>query len=506
MINLKEICSKIDDKRYMISLSLNKDIRQQIELETQWMNGFYSLIPLKIRCLTINRGFSLENFPRCPVCNSPVAYDKAYQNKFNQFCSDGCSKSHGRLSIERKRKLEDYQWLYNERITNQKSIEDIATELGCSISPVKKYIKYHNIPHVKYNESSSLAKSFLKNKDWLEQKHKVEKKRLNEIAAEIGSSGSTVSIWMQRHGIICNDPNSYDRKNNMSSKQSLEVRDFLVSNGIEVKENDRQILSGYELDFISEKHKIAIEYNGLYSHIFRPEVETFSGRKDQNYHISKTNKAKLKGYEVLHIFSDDWVNPNKQNIWKSILRYKFGKIDKKIYARKCSVREVKTNEKNIFLDKNHLQGKDKSKIKLGLYLDDELVSLMTFGKSRYNKNYEWELIRFASITDHIVVGGFSKLLNYFMKLNTGSIISYADYSRSNGKVYENNGFTKIKQNPPSYWYVNFNNEEKRIHRSNFMKFNLTNKDDKRTEEEIMVEKGYHRIWDCGTIAYGINRS
>ncbi|MBR4315953.1 MAG: hypothetical protein IKP65_03150, partial [Alphaproteobacteria bacterium] len=59
------------------------------------------------------------------------------------------------------------------------------------------------------------------------------------------------------------------------------------------------------------------------------------------------------------------------------------------------------------------------------------------------KNYDYELIRFASKIGYQVIGGASKLLSYFRKQYKGSIISYADRRYSNGKLYEAIGFKLI---------------------------------------------------------------
>ena len=131
----------------------------------------------------------------------------------------------------------------------------------------------------------------------------------------------------------------------------------------------------------------------------------------------------------------------------------------------------------------------------------QIVAMMTFCKSRYNKNYIWELSRYACKIDTTVVGGFSKLLSQFRKIHYGSIISYADLTISNGNVYIKNGFMLIKKNPPGYSYVN--DFSKRYHRANFRK-NKIAPNDPRPEHEIMYEKGYYQIWDCGTLAFGLN--
>jgi hypothetical protein len=66
---------------------------------------------------------------------------------------------------------------------------------------------------------------------------------------------------------------------------------------------------------------------------------------------------------------------------------------------------------------------------------------MTFSKPRFNRNYKYELVRFASKLGTQVIGGASKLLKYFeINYNPKSIISYADRRYSNGKLYYALGF------------------------------------------------------------------
>ena len=66
-------------------------------------------------------------------------------------------------------------------------------------------------------------------------------------------------------------------------------------------------------------------------------------------------------------------------------------------------------------------------MRLGLYFNDELLSLMTFGKSRFSKNTEWELLRFCNKLGYHIPGAAGKLLKYFEKnWHPMSLISYAD--------------------------------------------------------------------------------
>ena len=204
-----------------------------------------------------------------------------------------------------------------------------------------------------------------------------------------------------------------------------------------------------------------------------------------------------KGYQLFQIFSSDDLD-----IWKSMINNKLG-LNKKIFARKCIIKEVKAEEVRKFLEENHLQGYCQSKYKIGLYLDNELVSLMTFGKSRYNKNYDWELLRFCSKKGYNVIGGASKLLSYFRREHSGSIISYANRRWSNGHLYETLGFEFLHNTDPSYFY--FKNDYEIYSRFEFQKHKLKDKlvnfDPNLTEEENLLNNRYGKIYDCGNKVY-----
>ena len=116
-----------------------------------------------------------------------------------------------------------------------------------------------------------------------------------------------------------------------------------------------------------------------------------------------------------------------------------GYTGRKVHARKCAVGIVDSATATEFMDSNHIQGTAPCSKWIGLYHEGRLVCLMGFGKARFDKSCDWELIRFANILDTTVVGGFSKCLSFFRKTHGGSIVSYADYSRSNGEVYIKTG-------------------------------------------------------------------
>jgi transcription initiation factor IIE alpha subunit len=259
--------------------------------------------------------------------------------------------------------------------------------------------------------------------------------------------------------------------------------------------NDRSTLGALEIDVLFKDHSFGIEYNGLYWH-----SDEF---KDKKYHLNKTELMEERGYQLFHIFEPEWINPVKRKIWESIIENK-RKQTVKIHARKCTTREISAKESKEFLDINHMQGYQHAPIRIGLFYNDELVSLMTFSKPRFNKSVEYELVRFCSAINKSVVGAGSKLLRYFeLKYQPSSIISYANRRWSQGNVYKKLGFEFVRNSEPNYFY--FKTSKEFFSRNAFQKHKLRKKlaiyDERLSEAENMSNNGYRRIWDSGNMVF-----
>ena len=308
-----------------------------------------------------------------------------------------------------------------------------------------------------------------------------------KLADLINCDSSTIHrVASQNNIILPPRPKSY---------QEEIMTDFLLENNIPFISNTKKILpSGKELDFYFPDHNLAIEINGLYWHT------EISGGKDKNYHYTKWKECDDNGITLLSIQEDEFAD-NKQ-FWFNKILYMTGKLSlTKIYARKCEIREL--DYVNDFLNHHHLQGSCASSYKIGLFIENIMVSVMTFSKPRDNKDGVIDLSRFCNHSGYIVSGGASKLLSYFIK-NYGhmydSIISFSDNNYSNGNVYKALGFELVKDVSPDYKYVLKGN---RYHKAKFRKSSIFSKFDipeymkNATEWELMKYLGYDRIWDTG---------
>jgi hypothetical protein len=268
---------------------------------------------------------------------------------------------------------------------------------------------------------------------------------------------------------------------------SCEFEDEFI--GVIIKNN--RTLIGKEIDIYLQELKLGLEYNGIYWHsvVF----------KDKNYHLDKTNKCSDNSIRLMHIWEDDWLY--KSEIIKSQILNILG-ASKQIYARKCYLKEVDVEESRKFLNENHIQGFVVSKVKIGLYYDNELVSIMTFDSFEGRKKMEeggYNLNRFCNKLGYTIVGGASKLLSNFIKsYNPTRIVNYADKDWSIGNLYYKLGFENVGGNGPDYKYVVGN---RRVHKSRYKKSNLKIENSTVTESEKMRELGISRIYDCGKIKF-----
>jgi hypothetical protein len=267
-----------------------------------------------------------------------------------------------------------------------------------------------------------------------------------------------------------------------SSNIETSIADSL-SSLCDIQKNIKNIIST-ELDIYIPDKQTAIEINGIYWHSdkFLPN----------NYHYKKFMECKSKNIQLIQIFEDTIIN-NKQLV-ESFLKSKIGIFDKKINARDCVITSICYKEYEDFLNHNHLQSKVSGTHYLGLFLQDELVSVIGFKKI---KNKIYDLNRFCSKQNYLVRGGFSKLLKYFVRnYNPSKITTFSDNNYSDGGLYIKNGFKKVSDISPDYKYLYKNSLH---HKFGFRKSNLKKMfpHSSGSEREITLANKIYRVYDSG---------
>lgn len=335
----------------------------------------------------------------------------------------------------------------------------------------------------------------LQDPNWLRMEHYDNKKPMTEIAKDLGVSLTLIVRRCQELNIpAVYYPRSIAEKELVSFIETLTKEPIVTNSKSFLSEN-------FELDLVIPSHNFAIELDGIYWHSF-DRIET---KEERNYHLKKTELCLEKGIKLFHIFDSEWNNPAKKEIWKSMIAQHFSK-NQKIGARKCErIEQVSVLDRQEFLEENHLQGDCPSSVNLGLAYNGELISLMTFGKSRFSEKYEWEMIRYCTKIGYSIVGGASKLWSMFVKkMNPKSVVTFADRRHSTGKIYSELGFTHAHNTSPNYFYYldNLNVLESRIkYQKHKLPKLLNHFDENLTEAENMFKNDFRRIWDCGNMVY-----
>lgn len=217
------------------------------------------------------------------------------------------------------------------------------------------------------------------------------------------------------------------------------------------------------------------------------------------YHLLKSNLAKDNGCRCIHIF--DWDDPLE------IIKLICNKSP--IYARTCSIQRLTTEQVVTFTNLYHLQGSCKGQTEAyGLFYNQELVQIMSFGKPRYNKKYEWELLRLCTLPQYYIVGGAERLFKAFINSKSpNSIISYCDLSKFSGDVYERIGFTHVYNTAPTKVWSKGSEKitNNLLLQRGFDQLFKTNYGKGTNNEELMISHGWLPVYDCGQGVYVWNK-
>jgi len=289
--------------------------------------------------------------------------------------------------------------------------------------------------------------------------------------------------------ILCTTCNPVSKQ---ISGLEIQLKNFISDNynGIIIL-NSKNITKPYEIDIYLPDLKLAFEFNGIHWH-----SELY---KENNYHLNKTNLCEKKGVQLIHIFEDEWLY--KQDLIKSLILNKLYLLENNIDITDCEIKEIFDDKLvKYFLNTNHIQGYIGSKVKIGLFYKNELVSIMIFGMIKNkDKNNNYEMLRFCNKINTNIIDSISALFNYFINnYNHDKIIVHIDRTKNNIDKYEKIGFELNSITNPEYYYIIDNI---RYNRFNFKKNILIKNgyDSNKTEHEIMLELKYYRIYDSGNL-------
>ena len=496
-----------------------------------------------------------------PVCKTCGSHVKFLRGKFNEFCSNSCVQKHPdtRSKMQEKWKKQGYlnplnskKSIEKRKITNLEkygSEHIMASKEGRNIlknGMIKKYgVEFANQSTL--IQEKAKANSFEKhgvNHYFITDEHKqqmietaLEKRGVKHHTQDAGfkekmSAINSAAQIKKFRGELPDKYRNFDSiselysslfDNGFTSSRKIQeelgvsqswvstsFREFYLDKPtvsfeeekfaeeigklfkVEYEHSNRKILNGKEIDIWVPEYNLGIEYHGLYWH---------SSVSNDRRVFEKCKEAEKSGVKLLQFWSSEV--HNKHDIVMSIISANIGK-NVRLFARKCHVRNLSSGEHSEFCSENHLQGSAGASVRLGLFHEDELVSVMSFGKSRYGKKFEWEMIRFCNKKFVTVVGGASKLWKHFLKtFSPSSVVTYADARISNGNLYKKLGFEFSHHSAPNYFYTkDFKKLESRVkYQKHKLQGLLETFDPEKTERDNMIDAGYKIVSDAGNLVF-----
>ena len=458
------------------------------------------------------------------ICPEHGVFEQTPINHWNGQGCPFCSKNKKLSQEEVLKKFnkvhkDKYDYSLVEYINRDTKVKIICPEHGVFDQNPSSHWNGYGCPHCSKENYKENNPQILSQFKVLSQFQKVHQDKYDYSLFEYNGNNIKSKIICSEHGVFEQVPMTHKIGVGCPQCKTNSKEEFLIylfkEYNINYIYNDRNLIKPLEIDILVPDFNFGIEHNGLLFHSYG--ISNWSAtdnydKLDKRKHLLKTIEMEKNKYQLFHIREDHLLNENKKDIWKSILLNKCG-ISHKKDARKLQVIDLSNHNSftKEFLENNHLQGHCNALIQLGLQdtKTGAIYSIMTFGKSRFNKNIEYELLRFCNLKFHNVRGAASKLLKTFERMyKPSSIISYANRDWSQGNLYSKLGFRYSHTSEPNYIYTNVNTieiisrEKTKKHKlKDFLESrNLIFKEEL-SERDNMILNGFRIYYDTGNLVY-----
>lgn len=403
-----------------------------------------------------------------------------------RLASLGLTKPSNRTDIEDENVVKDW----NDGLT----IVEIAKKYKASHDTITKRLKKYGI---ECSRSEGIKKHF----------KRTHADKWSDIKIDLDKGMSVTSV-REKHCIRYTkllelmELNSYEYKKIEDVElDSMSEKDYIDIILKELESLDVEYTVEDELIYLP-KYNLGIEVNPVSTHSV--DVGRL-GLSSKNYHQEKSLLAEEKGIGLIQFYDADYHDVRRFEVFKEQLKALVS-TKTKIGARNCKIQPISAKDCNEFLNQYHFQGMERSSsIRLGLYYDDNLVGVLTLGKSRYTSD-EYEIVRYCLDPNYVIMGGFSKLFKHALEdIKVGSkVVSYMDLNKRLRalNVYENQGFQFDGLTKPDYvWVKRYGTETLSRYTTTKSKLIEQGYDVSKSEVEIMRERGYFRVFGSGSKRY-----
>ncbi|MDR2036390.1 MAG: hypothetical protein LBQ60_00545 [Bacteroidales bacterium] len=214
----------------------------------------------------------------------------------------------------------------------------------------------------------------------------------------------------------------------------------------------------------------------------------------------------LFGIQVIHLWHDQWIR--SEDIVRSRISALLG-FSTCIPARRTNVLRIDKEQMSGFLSLNHLQGAVTARYAYGLFYQDQLSAVASFSAGRLMDRggviyRSFELLRYANMLNHTVVGGLGKLITCFIRKHSPEdIMTYADLDWGSGMGYKKLNFKQTDITPPQIFWVDPQEQVRwyphRLPESLINEFK--EQDQSITIDDFLTRKGYTKIYNAGNLKF-----
>lgn len=220
------------------------------------------------------------------------------------------------------------------------------------------------------------------------------------------------------------------------------------------------------------------------------------------YFQEKTVEYASLGIQLVHLWQDHWIQ-RKTIVCSRISALLGGEIH--IHARQTTVKPVNKDDIRLFMTENHLQGYVSSRYTYGLFAGDKMLAAAAFSAGRtFGRGRSFELLRYANLIHHRVVGGMGKLIAHFIRdRQPDDIMSYADLDWASGRAYQALNFQLVAVTPPQSFWIH-PGEMIRYYPHRLPSTLLQSFHDQtgiKSVHEFLNHLGYIRIYNSGNLKY-----
>lgn len=333
--------------------------------------------------------------------------------------------------------------------------------------------------------------------EWLYDQHITQAKTLTEIANFIGVTTPVISQRFKRLNI---DVVRYT-KSNGCSKEEQELLSFvvgLIGEDIDIETNTRSVIAPKELDIYIPRYNLAIEYCGVYWH-------SETNGKGRLYHAAKRDACEKQGIRLIQVWSNEWLYQRElvKSRLRNVFRKNTTTIHaRKCTIQKLTMSEADTFfatnhiqgkcsspiNYGLYNDQVHL-------VAVMSFAKDRFSKTDRYELVRFAVAQHISVVGGAGRLFKAFLSDYNNdVVSYSdNRWNTGAVYQQLGFKLSH-----------VSQ-PNYFYFDKLGDTNKLFSRHVFQKHKLASKlelfDPRLTEWQNMQNNGYDRIWDCGNDVY-----